>query len=226
LTEPLAGRSTEPGEETLAGLWSFTLQALAARVAHEINNALNGALMNVEVVRTRARPGVDSGSVAPFAQAAADQLAELARLTEALLALARAPRGTPDAALMVRHAAALLAPVLAHVGGGIEVAGAPSCPVGGDAHAARLAVVASLLAVTEATLGGVTAGAAGTVSADEPVRLVRCTTLADDPPTVEIAPRRGATLKAAVAGVLASAGVIVMAESGILRIALPLYRGP
>ena len=216
--------ATEPGEQTLAGLWSFTLQALVARAAHEVNNALNGAIVNVEVVKARARPGADGGTAAPFAEAASAQLEELAALTEALLALGRPPRGTPDAALIARHASAHLTPGLQRLHVRIELSGARSCPVDGDPTAVRLAVVAGLLAAVDAAAR--MAETAGTDSADEPTRRVGCTTVFDDRPTVEIAPRYGATVPPAVARALAAVDVVVSADSEMLRIALPKRSEP
>jgi hypothetical protein len=225
LSEPaLPGATTEPGEETLAGLWSFTLQALVARAAHEVNNALNGAVVNVEVVKARARPGADAGAAAPFAEAASAQLEELAVFTEALLALGRAARGTPDAALVARHTSTLMAPGLARQGVRIEHVGSRSCPAGGDPTAARLAVVAGLLAVAEAAVH--TVETAGTDSAVEPTYRVGCTTQDDDRPTVEIAPRYGATLPPAVVRALAAVDVLVSTDSEMLRIALPARAEP
>jgi hypothetical protein len=146
-------------------------------------------------------------------------LEELAALTEALLMLSRPPRGTPDAAVIARHASALLAPGVARLGVRIELSGARSCPAGGDPTAVRLAVVAGLLAVVEAAAR--MAETAGTDSAVEPTHRVGCTTQSDDRPTVEIAPRYGATLPPAVARALAAVDVVVSADSEMLRIALP-----
>jgi signal transduction histidine kinase len=225
LSDPaLSATATEPGEESLAGLWSFTLQALVARAAHEINNALNGAVVNVEVVKARARPGADAGAAAPFAEAASTQLEELAAMTEALLALSRPPRGTPDAALIARHASALLTPGLARLGVRIDLTSARACPAGGDPTAVRLAVVSGLLAAVD--MAARMAETAGTDSAVEPTRRVGCTTLSDDRPTVEIAPRYGATLPPPVARALSAVDVVVSADSEMLRIALPKRAEP
>lgn len=210
----------EPGEETLAGLWSFALQSLAARAAHEINNALNGAIMNVEVVKARARPGADAGAAATFAEAAADQLDLSARLVTPLLALARPHRGTLDVASVARDAVALLAPAAAHHGLQVEIDGASACAVGGDPTAVRLAVVASLLALSEPGLGGSTDETAGMEPADEPVVRLRCTTHADRP-EIAVGPRRGATLGPAYVRALHAAGVHVVTEPEQLRLIFP-----
>ena len=210
----------EPGEIALAGLWSFALQALAGRAAHEINNALNGALVNVAVVQARARPGADAGLVASFAEAAAAQLEETAAMTAALLALSRAPRGNPDAAEIVRHGVALLGPAVAHDRLRLEASGDRACPVAVAPVAARLAVVSALLAVAEAARSDrETAETAGPESAGEPVCLVRCITRSGERPTFEIAPRFGAALAPHVGRALADAGVVATLDADALRLA-------
>ncbi|MDQ3519139.1 MAG: hypothetical protein M3466_12140 [Gemmatimonadota bacterium] len=71
-------------------LWSGAIQRLADRAAHEIRSPLNGAALNITVVRSRLeRPGIDPSSLSPFAQAAADELDRAIALVEAILALAR-----------------------------------------------------------------------------------------------------------------------------------------
>jgi signal transduction histidine kinase len=225
---PLDARQDEPGDgvpanavDDLAGLWSFTLQSLAGRAAHEINNALNGAIMNVEVVRARARPGADAGAVSPFADAAASQLEEVAALSGALLALARVPRGTPDAAEIARQAVALLAPAAAHDGVVIELGGERQCPAGADPLAVRLAIVAALLAVTDEarSVRDRTDETAGTDSAVEPERPLRCSTWADGRAIVEIAPRYGASLSTTVLRALVRHGVEATLDGDTLRLA-------
>jgi signal transduction histidine kinase len=71
------------------------LQRLASRVAHELRNPLNGAMLNVEVVRQRLqRSGVEPATLVPFGEAAASELARATALVDALLALAR-PASSP-----------------------------------------------------------------------------------------------------------------------------------
>lgn len=73
--------------------WLGALQSLAGRVAHEIKNPLNAVAVNLEVVRSRCERGnVEPPAVLPFATAAAGELERVARLVEALLALARPAR--------------------------------------------------------------------------------------------------------------------------------------
>ncbi|MBC7789864.1 MAG: hypothetical protein H7Z74_07945 [Anaerolineae bacterium] len=71
-------------------LWAGAIQRLADRAAHEIRSPLNGAALNVAVVRSRLeRPESDPTLLSPFAQAASDELDRAIGLVEALLTLAR-----------------------------------------------------------------------------------------------------------------------------------------
>ena len=92
-------------------LWLATLQDVAGRAAHEVRDALNGVSLNLEVVRTRTAKGARSTDIAQFVKDAVDQLEALAARAEALLFLARAPRGrATDVSLVLRHLSALLVP--------------------------------------------------------------------------------------------------------------------
>ena len=76
--------------EASSSEWLGALQRLAGRVAHEIKNPLNAVAVNLEVVRARcARGAVEPSAVLPFAETAASELDRVARLVDALLALAR-----------------------------------------------------------------------------------------------------------------------------------------
>lgn len=80
-------------DEASSSEWVGALQSLASRVAHEIKNPLNAVAVNLEVVRSRCERGnVESPAILPFATAAAGELERVARLIEALLALARPAR--------------------------------------------------------------------------------------------------------------------------------------
>ena len=50
------------------------------KLAHDVRNALNGVAVNLEVARSRAQRGVDTGDVAPFLETAAQQLELATRL--------------------------------------------------------------------------------------------------------------------------------------------------
>jgi hypothetical protein len=120
----------------------------------------------------------------------------------------------------------LLGPSLAQRGVTLEVEGSSACAVGGDLVAARLALLASLLAVDDALREGSTAETAGTKSAIEPARRVRCTMIAGNEPAIEIAPWRGATMPTAVERALAEAGIVASTGHDVLRLAFPTLDAP
>lgn len=89
-------------------LWLATLQRALARAAHDVKDALNGVSVNLEVVRTRAsRADVPASAVAPYADAAAQQLERLTALLDAVLALGRSERAPADVGITLRRIAAL-----------------------------------------------------------------------------------------------------------------------
>jgi hypothetical protein len=221
-TEAAAPGGPSPSGDALAGRWSSALEQLVARAAHEINNALNGAVMNVEVVRLRARPGVDGATSATFAESAAGELERAAALVGALVALGRGTRqavtaDSVDVGEVLRQVVVLLAPALAHrhvtlvaeAGRGQVATVAPLAGV-------RLAVAGALLAAADTlaeraggtrSTGGpahVVVESAGSHPADEPVRLLRCTLRLDLQPELRLT---GETVGGA--------------ESSILPLALP-----
>lgn len=101
-------------------LWLAALQELGDRVAHEVRNALNGAAVNLEVVRTRV--GVaDAAKVAPFVELAAEQLAQVARLNDALLWVVRPAAAPTDVAATAERLVVLCAPIARADGGALEL---------------------------------------------------------------------------------------------------------
>ena len=89
-------------------LWLATLQRALARASHDVKDALNGVSVNLEVIRSRAaRPGAETAVVAPFAEAAAQQLERLTTLLEAVLALGRAEREPANVGVVLRRLATL-----------------------------------------------------------------------------------------------------------------------
>ena len=132
--------------------WLSALQRLADRAAHGIRNPLNGAVVNLEVVRQRAaRPGADLAAIVPFVEAAAGEVEKIVELVGALLALAR-PASTPvDLWSILRPLVALCHAIAAPDGGSVTVDRPTDVSVetvvSGDA--ARLALASAL----EATLG-------------------------------------------------------------------------
>jgi signal transduction histidine kinase len=103
-------------------LWLDVLQQIAARTAHELRGALNGVVVNLEVVRSRAaKSGAAAASIVSFASSAADQLDAVVDMTEALLALARPPREPLDVLETVKALASLLAPSARAAGGSLRL---------------------------------------------------------------------------------------------------------
>ena len=97
--------STSAAPADAGVLWPVALQRALARAAHDVKDALNGVSVNLEVVRSRAsRADAPASAVAPFAEAATQQLERLTALLDAVLALGRSERGPADATPV--HAAA------------------------------------------------------------------------------------------------------------------------
>jgi signal transduction histidine kinase len=89
-------------------LWLAALQRVLGRAAHDVKDALNGVSVNLEVVRSRAgRADAPASAVAPFAEAAAQQLERLSSLLDAVLALGRTEREPADVDMILRRMAAL-----------------------------------------------------------------------------------------------------------------------
>ena len=209
----------------LAELWLHALQRLADRAAHELNNALNGVVVNLEVVRARARPEADAGRVAPFAEAAVEQAEGALALTGALLALSRPPRAPVDAAAVARQASTLLAPVVAHRGVRVWLEAEAPAPVDGEPLAVRAAVLLALLGGAEAAEAAAAASAApepdpsvspaelgGSNPADESLRRLRCTVSSASRGSVRVEPAAGS---ASGAPWLSDAAVALLRESGV-----------
>ena len=90
-------------------LWLRSLQKLTAHIAHDLKGALNGASVNLEVVRSRSERETSTGAdVHRFAVTAADQLAVVIRANTALLGLGRSPRGPVEVSAVAKQVAALL----------------------------------------------------------------------------------------------------------------------
>jgi hypothetical protein len=89
-------------------LWLAALQRALGRAAHDVKDALNGVSVNLEVVRSRAaRADAAAAAVAPFADAAAQQLDRLSGLLDAVLGLGRSERAPADVGVTLRRLAAL-----------------------------------------------------------------------------------------------------------------------
>jgi signal transduction histidine kinase len=155
---PQETMGSSPASAELERLWLAVLQKLAATVAHELRNALNGVAVNLEVVRSRAsREGVAASALGSFAGSAADQLEHVIAITDALMSLSREQEGAAVVGRTTDHIASLVRPPLAAAGGSLDVVvegeGATRVP----ARAARLFIAAALQRAVEASAG---AGAA------------------------------------------------------------------
>ena len=129
-------------------LWLAALQRALARAAHDVKDALNGVSVNLEVVRTRAsRADAPASVVAPYADAAAQQLERLTALLDAVLALGRSERAPADVGVTLRRIAALCSASNASSDARVTVreaiVGDARTSVAGDA--VRLALAAPLL---------------------------------------------------------------------------------
>jgi len=152
----------------LEALWLDTLGAICGRGAHEIKGALNGVVVNVEVVRSRsAKPDVTAGSLHQFAESASSQLDAVIAMTEALLALSRPPRRPLSIAETVRNVEALVGPAAraddkrVEMQGMVDALGSTSA----DADVARLAIGAAFIAAVDASPDVVCSASPGTDAA-------------------------------------------------------------
>lgn len=130
-------------------LWLRSLQRLTSHVAHDLKGALNGASVNLEVIRSRAEnPDRPITDVQKFSGAAAESVTAVIRMTGALLSLGRAAREPVDVSLVARQMTALLEDTLRSDGGRMEiqVEGGLAAMTGAPASAVRLALGEALLA--------------------------------------------------------------------------------
>jgi signal transduction histidine kinase len=187
-------------------LWLATLQKLAAHVAHDLKGALNGASVNLEVVRSRSeRESTTGADVHRFAENAAEQLALVIRATTALLALARGTRGPVEVSMVARQLANLLDDMSKSASGRLQVVvdGGMAAETSAPLSAVRFAIAECLLAVS---------------SGSEPVT-VRVTGLPS--PHVHISPGTPPALAPEAAAVLRAAGIFIDTDGHGISIALP-----
>jgi hypothetical protein len=96
---------------TVDELWLDVFHRICGRASHEVKGALNGVSVNLEVIRSRAaRQEMPASAVASFAESASAQAELLTELTDALLALARAPRDPVEVGTTLAQLAAVLEP--------------------------------------------------------------------------------------------------------------------
>jgi two-component system, NtrC family, sensor histidine kinase HydH len=137
--------------------WSELAGRLAQELAHEVRNPLNGAMVNVQVVASRAgRAGQDAAALEPFAVAASSEMERAAALVESLLSALRPPRPGAEVATTLRPLVVLYAAVAARHGGVLEMEaeGSGSGATGADSALVRVALAAVLDAATRDAGGG------------------------------------------------------------------------
>lgn len=139
---------------SVEALWLDTLGQLCSRAAHEVKGALNGVVVNVEVVRSRSeKPEASGASLHQFAKSASGQLDAVIAMTEAMLALTRPPRRPLGIAQVVQHVEALLGAAAraddkrVEMQGVVDALGATSA----DADVARLVIGAAFIAAVDAS---------------------------------------------------------------------------
>jgi signal transduction histidine kinase len=137
-------------------LWLAMVQQLMGRAAHDVKDSLNGVAVNLEVIRSRAsREGVSAGTIAPFADAAGQQLERLTSLLDALLAVARSERDPVDIGVALRRVAVLCAASSAAEDAQVVVEDLPAddATTRLPGEVVRLALAAPLLAAVRGEAG-------------------------------------------------------------------------
>jgi signal transduction histidine kinase len=188
------------GAAGVEGLWLATLQRALGRASHDVKDALNGVAVNLEVVRGRAaRPDAPAAALAPFADAAAQQLERLTSLIEAVLALGRAERQPADVVVTLRRIATVCGASSSSADAEVvvEMGDVESAVTSVAGAAVRLALAAPLLALVHGENGSSRASA------------VRCVVSANEEATVVTigAHGRRAAMPGDVADVVRAAGV-------------------
>lgn len=204
---------TEAGDARV--LWLGVVQRLMGRAAHDVKDSLNGVAVNLEVIRSRAaREGVPAASIAPFAEAAGQQLERLTSLLEALLAVARPERDPVNVGVALRRVATLCAASASADDAKVMVDELPA-----DDAVTRLPAAAVRLALAAPLLEAVHGGANGASS-------VRCSLrLAPEEVIVSFAAEgRTLLMPAEVTQVVQDAGIRWtegVQEQGVLSLAFP-----
>lgn len=136
---------TDDGAGPAAGAWAAAYRRLALRLSHELRNPLNGAMVNVEVLRGRsAKPGLEAATLRSFAESASAELERAVSLVDALLALARSTPAPVDLEASLRPLVVVLDAIAAKSAGGVTLEGSAGsdepilAPV--DADGARVAL--------------------------------------------------------------------------------------
>lgn len=116
-------KSEAADRSMVAAQWSILIGRLTDRLTHEIRNPLNGAMVNLQVVSSRAgRSGHDAAALKPFAVSAAAELERAAALIEALLVALRPvpPASETDVPGVLRTLVPLYRAVVTRAGGSLE----------------------------------------------------------------------------------------------------------
>ena len=140
--------------EDVRTLWLATLQRLLGRVSHDLKDYLNGVSVNLEVIRSRAaKPDALATAVAPFAEAAAQQLERLTTLLEAVLAVGRPERDPADVRMTLSRVAVLCCASSSSADASVDVhdEGVEDTLTSAHGDAVRLAIAAPLLEVVGGT---------------------------------------------------------------------------
>jgi signal transduction histidine kinase len=188
-------------QEDVGALWLQTLQRAIGRASHDVKDALNGVSVNLEVIRSRAvRPDALASAVAPFGEAAAQQLERLTNLIEAILALSRPERSPADVGVTLRRVTTLCAASSSSADAAVRMiddASVGSTMTRVRSDVVRLALLAPLLDVI--------AGSDNVNRASE----VTCVLSGDDDAVLVViaAADRRATMPESVADVARSAGI-------------------
>lgn len=128
-------------------LWLRCQQRLLEYVAHDLKGALNGASVNVEVVRGRAAH--PDGDVQRYAIAASEQLESVIRMTVALLSLGREVRGQAEVSAIATQLVGLVEATARSDGGRIDLAveGGLAGSTSAQPSVVRLALAEAILSV-------------------------------------------------------------------------------
>jgi hypothetical protein len=204
---PASAAATDAGV-----LWLAALQRALGRAAHDVKDALNGVSVNLEVIRSRAaRAEAPASAVAPFADAAAQQLDRLTGLLEAVLALGRSEREPVDVGITLRRVATLCSASSAATDARIVVrdVGVRDAHTRVPGDAVRLALVSPLLEAVAGRRG-------------EPRGLVECE-LASEAETLVVRLRSGrpVLMPSEVAEPLRAAGVTWSGSADELSLTFP-----
>jgi signal transduction histidine kinase len=126
--------------------WPQAYRRLAGRLTHELRNPLNGAVVNLEVLRSRsAREDLAAVALRPFVEAAYTQLGLAVDLVEALLQLARATPAPVDLEATLRPLVTVLDAIAARAGGSVSLeTGKESVEAGVSADVVRASFARAL----------------------------------------------------------------------------------